>query len=424
MSAPAPAPAPTGGDLPLAGVLVVSLEQAVAGPIATRHLADLGARVVKLERPGEGDFARSYDDAVHGLASHFVWLNRSKESLAVDLKSERGRRVARALIDRADVFVQNAAPGAVERLGLGPRTLRETNPGLVAVNLSGYGTAGPRATRKAYDMLVQAESGMISVTGTPDTPTKTGVPNADIATGLYAAVSVVSALFRRERTGEGATVDVSMFDSAVEWMGHALYMQMYADRQIPRMGLSHASIAPYDAYPTKDGDILIGVQNDRGWRALVGEVFGEAQYADDPRFHTNLERVRHRAECDAYVAGHTERWTTAELDERLAEAGVPAARLNQLSDVVEHPQLSERDRWRTVGTENGDIRAVLPPMTFADVELRMDPVPALGEQTDAILAELGLSEECGPSGEHADEALTDAAGTPAHLREPEKKGSP
>ncbi|MFV2198956.1 CaiB/BaiF CoA transferase family protein [Nocardiopsis sp. LOL_012] len=385
------------GALPLEGTLVVSLEQAVAGPIATRHLADLGARVIKLERPGEGDFARNYDDAVHGLASHFVWLNRSKESLCVDLKSERGRRVAEALIDRADVFLQNSAPGATARLGLDAETLRARNPRLVVVDISGYGTAGPKAARKAYDMLIQAESGMVSVTGTPDTPTKTGVPSADIAAGLYAAMSALSALYRRERTGEGAAVEVSMFDSAVEWMGHAMYMQLYAGRQVPRMGLSHAAIAPYDAYPTRDGDILIGVQNDRGWRTLVGEVFGREEYADDPRFRTNLERVRHRAECDAFVAGQTARWSTAELDERLAEAGIPSARLNRLSDLVEHPQLSERDRWRTVGTERGDIRAVLPPMTFGDVELRMGPVPALGEQTAAILRELGLDGE--PAGE-------------------------
>lgn len=381
------------GTLPLEGVVVVSLEQAVAGPIATRHLADLGARVIKLERPGEGDFARSYDEAVNGLASHFVWLNRSKESVCVDLKSEQGRAVARALIAKADVFVQNLAPGATERLGLGAQALREGHPELVVVNLSGYGTSGPKAARKAYDMLIQAESGMVSVTGTPETPTKTGVPNADIAAGLYAGMSVLSALYRRERTGEGATVEVSMFDSAVEWMGHAMYMQLYAERQIPRMGLSHASIAPYDAYPTKDGDILIGVQNDRGWRALVADVFGQPEYADDPRFRTNLLRVRNRAECDAFVADRTSLWSTSDLDERLAEAGIPAARINQMSDLVEHPQLSERDRWRTIGTERGGIRAVLPPMTYGDVEMRMDPVPALGAHTEAVLRELGFDEE-------------------------------
>ena len=252
------------GTLPLDGYVVATLEQAVAAPMATRHLADLGARVIKLERPGEGDFARNYDSAVHGLASHFVWLNRGKESVCVDLKSERGREIALGVIANADVFVQNCAPGVAERLGLDAATLRARHPNLIVANISGYGTAGPKRDHKAYDMLVQAESGMVAVTGTAEHPAKTGVPNADIAAGLYTAMSVISALLRRERTGAGATIDVAMFDAAVEWMGHAMYMQMYADKQVPRMGLSHASIAPYDGYPTADGHILIGVQNDRG----------------------------------------------------------------------------------------------------------------------------------------------------------------
>ncbi|MFP5072145.1 CaiB/BaiF CoA transferase family protein [Pseudonocardia nantongensis] len=380
-------------DLPLDGITVVALEQAVAGPIATRHLADLGARVVKIERPGEGDFARHYDDAVHGLATHFVWLNRGKESLAVDLKTEQGIRIVRELIARSDVFLHNTAPGVVDRLGLDAGTLRTADPRLVVVNISGYGTSGPRTDRKAYDMLVQAESGMVAVTGTPDTPTKTGVPNADIAAGLYSVTSVLSALLRRERTGTGAVVDVSMFDAAVEWMGHPLYMQLYGGRQIPRMGLSHAAIAPYDTYPTADGQILIGVQNDRGWRTLVTDVFDDPDLADDPRFATNLERVRHRTACDAAVGGHTVRRRTADLDERLAAAGIPAAQVNGTAELVEHPQLRERDRWRTVATEAGDIRGVLPPMTFRDVELPMGAVPALGEHNGKVLAELGLPEE-------------------------------
>lgn len=380
-------------ELPLAGVTVVALEQAVAGPLATRHLADLGARVIKIERPEGGDFARHYDTAVHGLASHFVWLNRGKESLALDLKSTRGRRIIGELIGRADVFLHNTAPGVVERLGLDAETLRAANPRLVVANISGYGTSGPRKDRKAYDMLIQAESGMIAVTGTPDTPTKTGVPNADIAAGLYAALAILGSLLRRERTGNGAVVDISMFDSAVEWMGHPLYMQLYAGQQIPRMGLGHAAITPYDAYPTSDGQILIGVQNDRGWRTLVADVFGSPQYVDDPRYATNIDRVRNRHECDALVAEFTRRWKTAELEERLAQAGIPAAQLNGTAELVEHPQLAERDRWRTVGTEAGDIRGVLPPMIFRDVELPMGAVPALGEHNHAILAELGLLDE-------------------------------
>jgi formyl-CoA transferase len=379
--------------LPLAGVTVVAVEQAVAGPLATRHLADLGARVIKIERPGEGDFARHYDHAVRGLATHFVWLNRGKESVALDLKSDRGQRIVRALIARADVFLHNTAPGVVERLGLDADTLRAADPRLVVVNISGYGTSGPRRDRKAYDMLIQAESGMVSVTGTPETATKTGVPSADIAAGLYAAMSALGALVRRGQTGEGAVVDVSMFDAAVEWMGHPLYMQLYGGRQIPRMGLSHAAIAPYDAYPTADGQILIGVQNDRGWRALMTDVFGHPEYAADPRFVTNVDRVANREQCDAVVASFTSGWPTAQLDERLAQTGIPAAQLNDTADLVEHPQLAERDRWRTVGTETGDIRALLPPMTFRDVELPMGAIPALGEHTDSVIAELGLDTE-------------------------------
>jgi formyl-CoA transferase len=383
----------TSAGLPLEGITVVSLEQAVAAPIASRHLADLGARVIKVERIGEGDFARNYDAAVHGLASHFVWLNRNKESICVDLKSEQGRAAIIDLIATADVFIQNFAPGAAERLGLGAEALRSDHPELIVVNMTGYGTAGPLKDRKAYDMLVQAETGLCSITGTPETATKTGVPASDIAAGLYALTSVQAALFRRERTGAGATIDVAMFDATVEWLGHPMYMQMYQDTQIKRMGLSHASIAPYDAYPTLDGQILIGVQNDRGWTQLVTEVFGRPDLADHPRFATNILRVQHRGEVDALVAELTREFKTADLDDKLAQAGVPAAQLNDMRALLAHPQLEARDRWREVGTEAGPIRGVLPPMTFEDVEMRMDAVPALGQQTDAILGSLGRSAE-------------------------------
>ncbi|WP_185994578.1 CaiB/BaiF CoA transferase family protein [Nocardioides campestrisoli] len=378
--------------LPLAGTTVVALEQAVAAPLATRHLADLGARVIKIERVGEGDFARNYDHAVQGLASHFVWLNRGKESVALDLKDPAGLAAAKRLIAGADVFVQNSAPGAVARLGLDGDQLRAENPGLVVVNISGYGTDGPRRDRKAYDMLIQAEAGLISVTGTPETATKTGVPSADIAAGLYTAQSVLAALLRRARTGEGAVVDVSMFDATAEWLGHPMYMQMYAGRQIPRMGLSHASIAPYDAFPTSDGQILIGVQNDRGWVALTS-VLERPDLADHPDLATNVARVRNRAECDRLVGELTAQWTTAELDARLAAAGVPAAQLNDMQGLIDHPQLSARDRWREIDSPVGPLRALLPPTTFRDVELPMGAVPDLGEHTAAVLAELGLAPE-------------------------------
>lgn len=377
------------GELPLAGITVVSLEQAVAAPIASRHLADLGARVIKVERVGEGDFARNYDTAVHGLASHFVWLNRGKESVALDLTDARGVAALRRLIARSDVFIQNLAPGAAERLGLGSDELRREHPALIVANVSGYGTGGPRRDRKAYDMLIQAETGLCSITGTPEAATKTGVPSSDIAAGLYTLSAVQAALLRRMRTGAGATIDVSMFDATVEWLGHPMYMQMYQGVQVQRMGLSHASIAPYDAYPTADGEILIGVQNDRGWRALVTEVFDRPELAEDPRFVTNVDRVSNRAEVDAVVAQECRRFTTAAIDELLARSGIPAAQLNSMKDLLAHPQLVARDRWRDVGTEAGPIRAVLPPMTFSDVQLRMDPVPALGQHSGAVLGDAG-----------------------------------
>lgn len=376
--------------LPLEGITVVAIEQAVAAPLATRNLADLGARVIKVERVDGGDLARGYDHVVHGTGAHFVWLNRGKESIAVDLKTEQGRAVVRSLIDQADVFLQNLAPGAAERLGFGSDEIRSARQELVVVNMSGFGRGGPMEQRKAYDMLIQAEAGLISITGTPDTPVKTGIPTSDIAAGMYASQAVLAALLRRFRTLVGATIDVAMLDATVEWMGHALYTQMHTGAQPPRMGLSHSSIAPYDAYPTSDGEVLIGVQNDRGWRALVADVFDEPELAHDPRFATNVARVRHRHECDAKVAAHTRRWTAAELDIRLAAAGVPAAQVKYLGQVLDHPQLRQRDRWRSVDTEHGTTEALLPPATFADVEARMDGVPALGQHTQALLAEAGL----------------------------------
>ncbi|MBI4940507.1 MAG: CoA transferase [Actinobacteria bacterium] len=377
---------------PLDGYTVVALEQAVAMPLATRHLADLGARVVKVERVDGGDFARDYDHAVHGTGAHFVWLNRGKESLAVDLRSVVGMRALRALVGRADVFVQNLAPGAAARLGLDAATLRAARPELVVVELSGYGRGGPMEHRKAYDMLVQAEAGLIAVTGTTDTPVKTGIPTADIAAGMYCLQAILAALLRRGRTGEGAAIEVSMLESTVEWMGYALYTQLATGAGPARMGLGHASIAPYDGYPTRDGRILIGVQNDSGWRALVEDVLDAPELADDPRFATNVQRVANRAACDAAVAERTARWDTATLDARLAAAGVPAAQVKEPADVVTHPQLTARDRWRTVATEHADVPALLPPATFEDGEAVMGAVPALGEHTVALLREAGLSE--------------------------------
>jgi crotonobetainyl-CoA:carnitine CoA-transferase CaiB-like acyl-CoA transferase len=363
----------------------------VAAPLATRHLADMGARVIKIERPGEGDFGRRYDDVVRGLASHFVWLNRGKESLCIDLKSPLGVGVVRRVIDRADVFVQNLAPGAAERLGLGAAELRSARPELIVAAISGFGTSGPRREEKAYDMIVQAESGAISVTGTPEHPAKTGIPAADIAAGMYAVTGILGALVRSARSGAGATVEVSMFDAITEWLGHQMYVQLYGGQQAPRMGIAHPAIVPYDAYPTRDGDLLIGVQNDRGWRALAADVLGRPDLAEDPRFATNILRVRHRQECDAAVARETRQWEREPLMRRLAQAGVPAGRLNGIAELVDHPQLAERDRWRTVLTERGEVSALLPPFDFDGAEAAMGDVPALGAHTDAVLTEIGVS---------------------------------
>ena len=395
--------------LPLAGITVMAVEQAVAAPLATRHLADLGARVIKIERPGEGDFARAYDATVHGQASHFVWLNRGKESIELDLGSPEGLRTALAIADRADVVISNLAPGAMDRLGLGAEALRERREDLVVVTISGYGEDGPYAHRKAYDMLVQAESGLCSITGTPEAAAKTGVPVSDIATGMYVLSAVQAALLRRERSGVGATVEVSMFEATAEWMGHPMYIRMYDERQVGRMGLSHASICPYDAYPTRDGQVLIGVQNDRGWAALVRDVLGRPDLADDRRYATNIERVARRAEVDELIGDLTSGFGSQDLVERLDRHGVPAARINDVAGLVDHPQLAARDRWRDVETPGGDVRGLLPPMTFTDVELPMGPVPALGQHTEAILAELGLAggarsgEGTGPAGHYTRE---------------------
>lgn len=375
---------------PLDGITVVTVEQAVAAPLATRNLADLGARVIKIERIDGGDFARGYDDAVHGTSAHFVWLNRGKESLAVDLKTAEGRTIVQRLIDRADVFVQNLAPGSAERLGFGADQLRADRPELVVASISGFGRGGPLEHHKAYDMLIQAEAGLISITGTPEVQVKTGIPTADIASGMYCAQAVLAALLRRWRTGVGAAVEISMLEATIEWMGHALYTQMHTGTPPPRMGLSHSSIAPYDAFPTQGGQVLIGVQNDAGWRTLVTEVLASPELADDPRFATNVSRVRHRSECDAAVTALTLRWSTTDLAARLAAAGIPAAQVKTLDQVVDHTQLVARDRWRTIGTENAPVAALLPPATFGDVEASMGEVPALGQHTRALLLESGL----------------------------------
>ncbi|MEV7566817.1 CaiB/BaiF CoA transferase family protein [Streptomyces tanashiensis] len=380
--------------LPLAGVTVVAVEQAVAAPFATRQLADLGARVVKIERPDGGDFARGYDTAARGLASHFVWCNRGKESVAVDLKDPRGLALARRMVAGADVFVQNLAQGAAARLGLDAATLCAAHPRLIAVDVSGYGAEGPYAHRRAYDMLVQCEAGLVSVTGTPGHPVKSGIPAADIAAGMYAFSGVLAALVRRGTTGRGGPVEVSLFDSLAEWMGHPLHHGMHGGTAPARTGLAHAVIAPYDAYPTADGGlVLLSVQNDREWRRLAEQVLGRPELAGDPEFATNTARVAGRAATDAVVAAALAPLTAAEALARLDAAGIACARLNSVAELADHPQLTARDRWRAVESPVGPLRSLLPPIVFPDApEPRMDRIPALGQDTDEVLAELGVPE--------------------------------
>ncbi|WP_307874550.1 CaiB/BaiF CoA transferase family protein [Frankia nepalensis] len=377
--------------LPLAGMTVVSFEHAVALPFATRHLAEFGARVIKVERPGTGDFARSYDEAVRGvLSAHFSWLNRSKESFAVDIKVPSGRAALEKLVAGADVVAQNLAPGAAARLGLDAESLVARYPRLVAVDLSGYGLGGPYTGRRAYDMLIQAESGLVSVTGTPEHMAKAGFAAADVASGTYAAQAILAALLRRERTGEGAALSLTMLDAITEWNGYAVQFAEHTGRAPARAGVGHPSIAPYEAFTTGDGDsVLIGVQNDREWARLARGLLGRPELAEDPEFATNRARVRNRGRTDAIVADVVGRLPTTEVTAGLDAAGIAYGRVNEMADVLVHPQLAARERWIEVDSPAGPVRQLRPVVEFPDTPPRIEPVPALGEHTEKILTELG-----------------------------------
>ncbi len=375
---------------PLDGLLVVGIEQAVAAPFATRQLADLGARVIKIERPGGGDFARGYDRAVHGLSSHFVWLNRGKESVALDLKSAAGRAALDALLARADVVVQNLAPAAAARLGVTAAALVARFPRLVACDVSGYGAGGPYADRKAYDLLIQCEAGLVSVTGTPDEPVKAGISVADIAAGMYALTGVLAALRERDRTGRGRALEVSMLEALGEWMGYP-YHYALSGAEPPRAGASHSTIAPYGPVRTGSGEVVtIGLQNEREWVAFCTTVLRRPELAADPRFAGNTARVAHRGELDALVAEVLGALDTARVQERLDAAGIAHGRQRTMAEFAAHPQLAARDRWREVATEAGPVRSLLPPVTAGWPE-PTGAVPAVGEHTAAVLAELGLA---------------------------------
>jgi itaconate CoA-transferase len=380
--------------LPLEGITVVSVEQAVAAPFATRQLADLGARVIKVERPGVGDFARGYDETVKGMASHFVWLNRSKESLALDLKRDGAKEALRKLIAGADVFVQNLAPGAAERLGFGAEELRGEHQRLVYCSVSGYGEGGPYTKKKAYDLLVQCEAGLVSITGTPETPSKVGISAADIAAGMYAYSGILSALLRRERTGEGATLKVSMLEALGEWMGFPAYFAGYGGEEPRRSGASHAAIAPYGPFGCGDGEVVfLGIQNEREWRRFCDEVLGREGMAEDERFDKNSKRVQYRNELHAEIERVFSGFSSEEIIVRLEGAGVANARMRTVRQFLEHPQLEARNRWREFGSPVGPLRGLLPPATLAGVEPVMTPIPEVGEHNEKILSELGYGED-------------------------------
>ncbi|WP_084216547.1 CaiB/BaiF CoA transferase family protein [Pseudonocardia spinosispora] len=375
---------------PLDGITVVACEQAVAAPLATRHLADLGARVIKVERPGSGDFARDYDTTVLGMSSHFVWLNRSKESLTLDLKQPDGAEVMRRLLDRADVFVQNLAPGAADRLGLGAEELTGRHPRLVHCSISGYGEDGPYRDAKAYDLLIQAEVGLLSITGTPEQPAKSGIPAADIAAGMYAYSGILSALLHRERTGAGGAFAVSLFDALTEWMGFPMYYARYGGTAPVPAGASHAAIAPYGPFATSGTDVMLAIQNDREWVLFCAEVLRRPELTRDERFATNPARVEHRDELRAAIEDVFRALPAEELASRLTGARIAHSRRNGLPELIEHPQLAERGRWTEVGSPVGPLAALAPPVIpRGGPEPRMDPIPEIGEHTDALLAELG-----------------------------------
>lgn len=375
---------------PLDGIKVITLEHAIAAPFCTRQLADLGARVIKIERPHVGDFARGYDERVHGLSSHFVWTNRSKESLALDLKQPAATEILEALVADADVLVQNLAPGAADRLGLGYDTLSKKYPKLIVCDISGYGADGPYRDKKAYDLLIQSEAGFLSVTGSPGAPAKAGCSIADIAAGMYAYSNILSALLLRGRTGRGCRIDVSMLESMVEWMGYPLYYAM-DDQPPPALsGAAHATIYPYGPFPAGDGKtVMLGLQNEREWKLFCEQVLVQPELATDERFASNSKRTSAREALRQVIVAAFAELTAAQVIERLDHAGIANAQMNTLSDVWAHPQLEARDRWREIGTPVGPVPALLPPGLPADFDPRMDPVPALGEQTDAILRELG-----------------------------------
>jgi crotonobetainyl-CoA:carnitine CoA-transferase CaiB-like acyl-CoA transferase len=377
----------------LEDVVVLSMEQAVAAPFATRQLADLGARVIKVERPQHGDFARDYDRSVLGQSSYFVWLNRGKESIELDLKNPADRAIVNRMVDRADVVVQNLAPGAASRLGLGAESLRAQRPDLVHCSISGYGSTGPYQRKKAYDLLLQCETGLLEATGSADEPAKVGISVADIATGMYAYSGILAALYERKSTGQGATLEVSMLDSLGEWMCQPAYYAGYGDGVTLRSGARHLSIAPYGPFRASDGVVFLGIQNDREWSTLCRQVLNRPELADDPRFCHNPERVDRNAELTELLEARFIGFSVISLQAALDEAGIANAEVRTPAQLLTHPQLEARQRWRQVQTPAGEVSALAPPVITEGREPLMRPVPALGQHNRALRSEFGGAAE-------------------------------
>lgn len=380
--------------LPLEGITVIALEHAVAAPFASRQLADLGARVIKVERPGKGDFARGYDTRARGLSSHFVWTNRSKESLTLDLKSKAGMGILHDLLKDADILVQNLAPGASDRIGLGFDTLHETHEKLIVCNISGYGPDGPETDRKAYDLLIQAEAGFLSITGTDAQPSKAGISVADIAAGMYAYTNILAALLQRGKTGKGVEINVSMLEALAEWIGYPMYYASDDATPPARAGAAHATIFPYGPFLAGDGkEVMLGLQNEREWSVFCRDILGAPALETDPRFATNTDRAAHKSELSAIIITAFSKWTSEEVIAKLSTAGIANARMNDMAGLWAHPQLAARKRWRVVETPVGPMPALLPPGGLGNSEPRMDSIPELGGDTLAILQSLGFKSE-------------------------------
>ena len=378
---------------PLDGITIVALEHVIAAPFATRQLADLGARVIKIERPGAGDFARHYDERAKGMSSHFTWVNRSKESLTLDLKQEGALIILKQLLQKADVFVQNLAPGAAARMGLSPEALQALNPKLIYCNLSGYGEDGPYRDKKAYDLLIQSEAGLLSITGTPDEPSKAGISIADIAAGMYTYTNIMAALLLRQKTGKGSVIDVSMLEALGEWMGYAMYYSTDGASPPPRTGATHATIYPYGPFKAGDGKtIMLGLQNEREWALFCEKVLGQPELANDPRFDKNFKRNENRIELSKIILDRFANFTSEQVIAKLDEAQIANASLNDMHQFWDHEQLKARQRWVMVDSPKGEIPALLPPGVNNAYQYRMDKIPSVGEHTVAILTELGYSD--------------------------------